>query len=386
MILKKNAHRTLLFCKNLVYYILYPYFYPQENEKSQEIMNQEVKKQPNPNPHILYHYRVPVFTRILLLLAVTAGAILTARMPDVLTASVCAACTAGVFAFYYLTTFSPVVALTAIPAYAIAFFMTGSAFDAAWSLLFLPVGAMLSLCLLRRTQKTSAVVTAASAIGISAAVLFLIGYMAENGTVAPDSLMESFNARFESARAQLLASTEASVQAAIEQNPLYAQYYTDAYVSSVVNASIDTMKLSMPAVLIIIAEVLGFLAVTIFCGLTKLFRCTKLLPRGYRIRLSRLSGVIFVVSYLINLFSSGGTATTLTQVTAGNLASVLMPGLFLLGLRTLVRRAKNPGRRRSFVVTIVILGLLLFTYPSYAVLFVVLDGLGEVFFDGHMIF
>ena len=145
------------------------------------------------------------------------------------------------------------------------------------------------------------------------------------------------------------------------------------------------MKLAMPAVIIVFCELLGFLSVSIYLLFTKLFRCRKLVPRGYRITMTRTAGVIFMLSYLFNLFSSGNTPS-LIQVTAGNIASVLMPGLFLMGLRSLKRRAVSPYRRRSFIITAVILGLLLFTYPIYAMLFIILDGLGEVFFGEKMLF
>ena len=64
----------------------------------------------------------------------------------------------------------------------------------------------------------------------------------------------------------------------------------------------------------------------------------------------------------------------------------MMPGIFLMGLHSLVRRAKDPLRRRSFIITAVVLGFLVFIFPSYAIFFVLVDGIGEIFFGGRSIF
>lgn len=330
-------------------------------------------------------YRTPVFTRVLLLVIITAGSVLSACMPDMLTAALCGACTAGVFAFYYLLTFSPAAVLVVIPAFLVVLLYHGNVLSSASVLLFLPAGAVLSLCMLGRKKKTTAVISTAAALGLSILVLFLIRYMTQNGTIALSSLRASYDSMFEQTRAVLLESVKQTVQNAVAQNEALADYYTDAFITTVVNASVDSIKLAMPAVIIVFCELLGFLSVSVYLLFAKLFRCRILVPRGYRITMTRAAGVIFMISYLINLFSSGNSMSLL-QVTAGNIASVLMPGLFLMGLRSLKRRAASPNRRRSFIITAVILGLLLFTYPIYAVLFIVLDGLGEVFFGDKMLF
>ncbi len=152
-------------------------------------------------------YRTPMATRILLCIVITVGAALTAMMPDVITAAICAAFTGGVFAFYYVLTFSPAAVFTSVPAYLIALLLTRDAFSAASTLLFLPVGAVLSLCMLKRKNKTTACVSAAAAIGLSVLVLFLISYMRTHGTIAPDALRESYNSAFASLRELLLTST-----------------------------------------------------------------------------------------------------------------------------------------------------------------------------------
>ncbi len=373
----KNPEKPFTFSRKSG--ILYTvYVYPPISFRKQ--MNQTIeKKQPNTI------YRTPVATRVFLLVIITVGAALTALMPDILTASVCAAGTAGVFAFYYVLTFSPSVVLTVLPAYLIALLVLKEPIAALTVLLFLPTGAVLSLCMLRRRNKTQVVLAAALAMGLSVLVFFLISYIAVNGTIAPDALLASYNEAFASMREMLLATATETVRAAVEQNPAFAEYYTEAYIRSVVNTSVDSMKLSMPAVILVAAQILGYLAASVFGFFVRLFRCHVLLPRPYHITMSRTSGVVFIISYLVNLFSVGLTAS-LVGVATGNIATALMPGLFLLGLRSLLRRFTNRRRRRSAIINLVIIGLLVVSYPPYAILFIAVDGLGEVFFDGNTLF
>ncbi len=330
-------------------------------------------------------YRTPIATRVVLFLLVTIGAALTALLPDAVSAVICAAVTAGVFAFDYVLTFSPTVTLSVIPAYLLALLVTHDAFASMAVLLFLPAGAVLSLSMLKRNGKTAVVISSALALGITTLVFFLISYMSENGTIAPDALLAVYNTAFENARTALLATATEAMETAVAQNPMFEEYYTEAYIRSVVNTSIDSMKLSMPGVVCVIFQILGYLSASVFGLLVRFFRCHVLLPRPYRITMSRTSGVVFVIAYLINLFSVGNTVS-LVGITAGNVATVLMPGLFLLGLRSFARRFANRHRRRSAILNAVIVGILAFTYPPYAVLFIIVDGLGEVFFDGNTLF
>ncbi|MBP3918859.1 MAG: DUF2232 domain-containing protein [Clostridia bacterium] len=354
-------------------------------------MNQETssasaakQEQKHPTPKPLY--QIPILLRVLLLLFIVIGAVLTAcAQAFPLSAILYSAAACGIFAFYYMLTFSPAVVFTVVPAFIIAYFVTGSISDAASVLLFLPAGAVLSLCMLKRKNKSTAVLAVGAAFGITVFVFFLIRYMAQHGTIAPAALLESFNTGFEAVRTELLSMVKALAQNAILKDSAYAEYYTDAYITSVTNAIVDSAKLSIPAIAIVVCECIGYLCVSLYQLLVKLFRCSVLLPRAYRITMTRFSGVLFMIAYFINMFS-GTKNLSLFQITAGNLAAILMPGLFLMGLRSLARRAKSPLRRRSFIITAVVLVLLVFSYPPYAILFVILDGLGEVFFGEKMLF
>ena len=159
----------------------------------------------------------------------------------------------------------------------------------------------------------------------------------------------------------------------------------EAYLRATVDLSVNSVKLAFPALFAIGAQVLAYLSLTVYRTLTRLCKTPFMLPRNYRITVSRTAAVIFVIAYLINMFPTG-SHTSITQIASANLATMMMPGIFLMGLNSLARRAKDPFRRRSFIITAVVIGFLVLVYPSYAIFFVLIDGIGEVFFGGRSIF
>jgi len=365
------------------------------------------------------HFPMPSpITRAVLITLTVVGGVISGICPDLLSASVFAALTAGTFAYCFLLTFSPLF-LCAVPAAAAAltFLLTFSFYHALQSILFLPLAVGIILCLLRLKNKTQTVLSGALAVGAALVVLFLIAFMMQNGTIAPDALKSSYNAFFETMRTQMTDSMlgayetmESAAQSAVGgadlahpiiggaetgavtdgalQDPAAAakqKAAMEAYLRSMVDLSVNSVKLAAPALFAIAAQVLAYLALAVYRGLTRACRTPHLLPRNYRITVSRTAAVIFVIAYLINMFPIGGSIS-LIQIASANLATMMMPGIFLMGLNSLARRAKDPIRRRSFIITAVVLGFLVLVYPSYAIFFVLIDGIGEVFFGGRSIF
>ncbi len=374
------------------------------------------EEQPSPQTP-QFHEPSPIVRAVLLILTVFGG-VITGICPDLLSASFFAALTAGGAAYCFLLTFSPTM-LCAVSAVSViaAYLLTQSFYHALQALLFLPLAAVIILCLLRLKNKTQTVLSGALAVGIAILVLFLITYMMQNGTVSPDALKTSYNNFFEQMRTQMtdsmLATYEAMESAAqntdgstdfshpviggsetaavtesVTQDPADAEKQKaayEAYLRSMVDLSVNSVKLAFPALFAIAAQVLSYLALGVYRALTRFCRTPHLLPRNYRITVSRTSAVIFIIAYLINMFPAG-SSVSLMQIASANLATMMMPGIFLMGLRSLQRRAKDPIRRRSFIITAVVVGFLVLVYPSYAIFFVLIDGIGEIFFGGRSIF
>ena len=177
------------------------------------------------------------------------------------------------------------------------------------------------------------------------------------------------------------AVTEAVTDAASDNTAAV----TGAYIKAMVNLSVDSVKLAMPALLAIGAQVLSYLAVGVYLLAVRIRKTTWMRPSVYRITVSRTAAVIFMLAYLINMLPLG-SSVSMIQIASANLATLMMPGMFIMGLYSLRRRALDVRRRRSFIVTLVVLGILVFVYPSFAIFFVIVDGLGEIFFGGRSIF
>lgn len=350
----------------------------------------------------------PPLTLILIILC-TAGGVLTGLCPDLLSASVIAAITAGLYSYTFCRTFAPAAMLIPILAAPAAWLLTTDFFNALQALLFLPLGVSVCLSMLKTRRKTAAVIHGALACGISLLVLFLVAYIMTHGTLSPEALKTSYNETFEKMRVSMtdsmLSAYESMEQAAsnmteggfshpvIDGNdpapnpvdPADAQKQaaaTRAYITALVELSVNSVKLAMPALIAVLAQILAYVSLGIYRMMTRLCRTHYMLPRTYRITVSRTSAVIFVISYLINLFPTG-SGMTLLSITTANLATMLTPGVFVMGLTNLQRRAKDPMRRRSFFITAAVLTFLVILSPSYAVFFILVDGIGEIFFGGR---
>lgn len=357
--------------------------------------------------------------RILLLALTVIGGALSGICPDLISASFFAVVTAGLFSYCFLLTFSPLVLAAPVISAIAAFAATANFYHGLQALLYLPLGVSVCLSMLRVKKKTSAVLRGAVSVGISILVLFLIGFMMTHLTISPDALKQSYNNFFETMQAQMtdsmLTAYDAMEQAAHSStaeggfsHPVIDAPITDgtadippqsvpdpniekqraaaqAYIRAMVDVSVNSVKLAAPALFAVFAQTLSYLALGIYQLTIRLCRTPYMLPRSYRITVSRTAAVIFVVAYLINLFP-GDTHISVLQIATANLSTILMPGIFVMGLNSLVRRAKDPIRRRSFIITAVVLGFLVFIFPSYAIFFVLVDGIGEIFFGGRSIF
>ena len=356
--------------------------------------------------------------RILLLALTVIGGALSGICPDLISASFLAAVTAGMFSYCFLLTFSPLVLAAPVISAIAAFAATGNFYHGLQALLFLPLGVSICLSMLRVKKKTTAVLRGAVSVGIAILVLFLIGFMMSHGTISADALKQSYNGFFDELHTQMtdsmLTAYEAMEQAAQSAGTTEGGFshpiidapaaenaapslsvpdpdaakqsaMTEAYIRTLVDLSVNSVKLATPALFAVSAQIISYFALGIYQLLVRLCRTPYMLPRKYRITVSRAAAILFIAAYLINLFP-GGTQMSVMQIATANLSTILMPGIFLMGLNSLVRRAKDPLRRRSFIITAVVIGFLVFVFPSYAIFFVIIDGIGEIFFGGRSIF
>lgn len=338
-------------------------------------MNNDLSKQTSVS---LYHAAPGAQVLLTVLLVLSAG--FSASSGFILQPFL-TALSSALFAFLFMVTFKPAYVLAAIPAYALAFFLTGNFTVSLASMFFVPCGAVLALSMLKRKNKTPTVIGITVSMTLCYLVQFLIMIAILYGELSIDALRDYFNAVFETMQNTMQSTVDQAVQ--IAQNGQDNAYLEALKNPDTIRTALNAVKLSIPSYLVIFFEVFGYLAVSFAGMLSRIFRCEKIFPRGYGITVSKAAAVVFMICYIIYFFSPM-SAPTVFSASAENLAMILSPGLFLMGLRSLKRKAKNPLRRTGFILNVIMLTVLLFISPVISFFFVVLDGIGEIFFEDRI--
>ena len=300
----------------------------------------------------------------------------------VLLQPVLTALAAALFAFLFMVTFSPAYVLLLIPAYGLSLLLTGSFFTAFSSFMFLPAGAVLALCMLKRLNKTPTVIRVTVTLGITMIVFFLISFVAEFGTLSKEAFSQYFGSLSDAMQASLEEGAAAAAES-LAGTQVDNSYLQAALSPSVIRDVLNSIKLSVPAYLVIFFEIFGYVAVSLFGILTRIFRCRKLLPANYRLTVSMSCAVVFMISYLVFFFTPSDTVTVIGAASE-NLTLILSPALALEGLCALKRKAADPLRRTGFILSLIVLVILFFVSPAICYFFLVLDGIGEVFTEHRL--
>ena len=242
-------------------------------------------------------YRVPLGTKILIFLLLCLFSAFSASVPGFILPMFCMTAGSALLAFIWLLTFSPVFLLSAIPGFLISFFWTGGVISAIPSLLYLLCGTVTALFLIRRRGKTAATAAAAVSIGVGLLVCIVLSYAASGASLRLDDLLSAYDGWFDARGLQLEQTFKESL----------ALYPEDSVVSAVLNPTylsgmLDIMKVTLPAICCVISEVLGYLTVSLFLLLVKLFRCPLFVPQNFCITLSPVTAVVFIICYLIRCF------------------------------------------------------------------------------------
>lgn len=289
---------------------------------------------------------------------------------------------AALFAFLFMLTFSPAYVLLLIPAYGLSLLLTGSFSAAFSSMMFLPAGAVLALSMLKRRNKTPAVIRVTAALGLTMTVFFLISFLAEYGSFSKEAFAGYFGSLSDTMQASLEEAAAATAQS-LAGTQIDSAYLQAATSPAAIREILNSIKLTVPAYLVIFFELFGYVTVSLFGILTRIFRCGKLLPEGYRFTVTKSCAVVFMVSYLVFFFVPTGSVTVLGAA-AENLTLILSPALALEGLCALRRKAKDPMRRTGFILSLIVLVILFFVSPAICFFFLVLDGIGETFAENRI--
>lgn len=307
--------------------------------------------------------QIPTFTVILAVL-LSAGAALIAH--DVFDGWLWLSLSAGFGAVAAFISGIRVLALAPLLS-SIASAVIYAPFVPAWS----AAAALLALliCLSaegRMTKNVSLIASAAALI-----LLGLLQFAADaylGGELSWTAIWNEIKAPFSVMRDSLLSSAEAMEKSG---GQIYGVSVGE------LTAAFRQMKASMlrvlPSIVIVTALFIGWLAHGIFGGCIRFLAPPQLDKRG-KVTMSLTAAVIFTLSYLASAIFGASSDNSLIAVSAENMAAVLAPGFFAVGLGTLLSSAKRRtgGGAMFAIIVMICIGALISSVGIAAILFVLI--------------
>lgn len=289
----------------------------------------------------LYRYMVVLVFALLLFIAVRSRLVMLLAAPPCLLAFLGAEgspilplllCTIAVIGFggFAAQAIHPLIlAATPVLAYLLALGITQDPSRSLSVLLLIPATLVLALALRHKLSKTASI--AAVAVALSATVLALVLFALLSAGTVPDvafvsDLITSFREQFVS---EFMSAANSAELSSVLGN------VTRESVSTLVNAFLRLL----PAILIVIVEILSYFACLIAVTLRNTQFPEHPLPHTcLAFRMSAVSAVLFLISFVLSLLPAGNSDTVgVLLVSAMNLFVILLPGLALCGvLRLLV--------------------------------------------------
>ena len=192
----------------------------------------------------------------------------------------------------------------------------------------------LTYCAYKRKQRTDTVILISSAAIYVFVVCSAVTILLESGTFTGETIMAYLRDILEPIRI-ILSNTSI-----VNPDGEIIYFYTAEQVELIVRYAMTLL----PSVIICAANLFSFFTSAVFHFIMKRFGIAKLLytagERGWGLKLSPVSAVIFAVSYLLAVLFRSDTLTALPIVMI-NLLIILTPGFALVGMRDIIRRMQN---------------------------------------------
>lgn len=210
------------------------------------------------------------------------------------------------------------------------------------ALLFIAVGVPLAICIKRKATLscTTASLTAASAIVFAVMLTVTVTGLYGGG------IADSFKSYIADIKASFSA-TLAAVKTITDDNGFII--FTDQVISELE----EMLLMSLPAVLIIVCEVIGYVSAKLFLLICALSKSDGLIERPWKMRASAATFAVFVVSYTVFLFAPRGVV----YYSAENLMLILMPFTAVSGFHAMFgvgsdfRTSQRAGTKIMMIVT-----------------------------------
>lgn len=305
----------------------------------------------------------------------------------IISAALMCAC-AGCFALTSMISPSKAY-LAAIPASVLcAFALSGSVALAILSLTPFLAGIMIGRSARAREGRTGATIKCDVVVFLVVLVAAATEYYMANGTLAASAVVGSIGNFFDETEAQIAKMLdEYGVYTAYSSIYDLSAYPKEEFLATIAKEAVFTFKAISPAIIITLLNVFSYASAACFSLVSRVSKTDLAVPEGkWRVLPSAISSWIFVVSvfayFVVSTVSSITTLSTTSEVIAFvllNVVLILIPPMFICGIRGLIRRFRNPSQKRRAIVSVVIVAVLfvlnpLALGPIYAATFIGLEG------------
>lgn len=252
---------------------------------------------------------------------------------------------AGIFAsLLSITQFSPIAWISAPLVFAATWILFSSPIPAFFTLLYLPIGLCIALCVKRRMNRINTTLICAVVAGISFVILFGIILFYVYGSLSLNTFQTFFNA----VKTEFLTIRETLYQSFIE-----SEMITAADLESILKAVELSLLVMLPATIICFFLIFAYVATAFFRLSLKITRKDSYLYDSKWVLFpSVVSAWIFIVGYILQIFSNGIDITLLYAVSM-NISTILTPCFFYVGIRYIFYTMRY--RKNSFSITLLIL-------------------------------
>ncbi|MBQ0010884.1 MAG: hypothetical protein KBS76_07285 [Ruminococcus sp.] len=311
-----------------------------------------------------------------LVMALSALTALALRMGLVLSAVVLFAAMSAAFSAVLLLSGKKWAYLLCLPVFEIAFLITGNLFLSLFFLVFALAGTFLSDGLRTGSPRVSVMLQTALSFGGVAVVLAVIAYLTAGHAFS--SLIPDVRAWFDAWEAELLATFREPLDAYLSalSGSLPKELAETLTADYLIESAVTALKTVSLALTIVLFSVTAFLSYYLGLLFTRIFGFYPLIPgRKAEFLPSRISAILFLVSYLCQVIASLGASSlffSYLYVVAINLSLILLPVFLVMGVKGWRIRYRRPTTHGFAVVLLIVCAVTLFlsvSLPFYLLAF-----------------
>ncbi len=220
---------------------------------------------------------------------------------------------------------------------------------------FVAPAVVIALSVRKKKEKTATVLLAGVSLIVYLFMLLLICRAVAGQPTAPKEMLAELAAWYDSLRLAVKEVLAEALDALPQEQIAMLEKMSGTAFSEVRGTFLEltddlfgTIRLLSPGILLMLTEILSYLAVEFFCVATRVSHLDALIPEArWRILPTSVTAIVFYgcsLLFVVTMFFSGTVATGICFI-AENLLLVLLPCMVLCGFRGIGARLRHPQTR-----------------------------------------